>query len=105
MKKPQEIPWKRKVRLTKDYKVIDPFQLQPGDEFHTGEDGKGEFVHKGRRLPPSIISKNSIGIINEGPYSSGLYDYVVECPVQFGLNNPRIPQTIGIPWELLEFAN
>jgi hypothetical protein len=58
-----------------------------------------------------FLPKGSEGIIAEGPYSGGLFDYGQEWPVQFdkfskgeGVRGYSKTFTIGIPHELLEFV-
>jgi len=71
MERPEDIPYGKKIRLLKDYKLV-----------------------------PAL----TVGVIKEGPYCSGIFDYNKECPVQFGIENPYIAETLGVPWELLELV-
>ena len=51
-----------------------------------------------------LVPDQTIGIVEEGPYIHGIFDYTKECPVQFGIKNPNIAETLGVPWKLLEFV-
>ena len=97
-------PTGRKVRLLQDYQVRSLLDLQPGDEL-VSSGGEMEIQRKAQRRPEPVIPVGSIGTVKEGAYCSGIFDYTQECPVQFGINDPMVPQTLGVPWELLEFAD
>ena len=44
------------------------------------------------------------GTVNEGAYCGGIFDYTQECPVQFDPKK-ELPETLGVPWGILEFAD
>lgn len=96
-------PMGKRVRLIRDHQVGNPFDLQPGDKLVINDEKLEVHRDEPRRQNP-IIAAGSVGIVEEGPYCSGIFDYTRECPVQFEVNDPMIPKTLGIPWELLEFA-
>lgn len=83
----KDIPWGKSVQLIKDYDL----------------DKDSLWARNGRVDNPigtRIIPKGVIGIVAEGPYSRGVYDYANEWPVQFALSN--IPMITGTPIEILE---
>ena len=104
MKKLESIPYGKKVKLIQDYQLQkDRLSLQPGDIISTSE--KGMKIEKSQpRLPKPKIPAGTIGVVEEGSYCGGIFDYNKECPVQFGIDDPMVPETLGVPWELLEFA-
>jgi len=105
MDKPSSIPYGRKVRLVEDYQCpSSSLDLQPGDEI-TIRKGKLKTKKAGPRKPAPVVPTGTVGVVKEGPYCSGIFDYDKECPVQFGLKNPMIAETLGVPWRLLEFAD
>lgn len=97
-------PMGKQVRLTQDLQCSDRLGIQPGDKFRIGKKGNAKIERVGPRLPAPVIPAGSIGVVATGAYSSGCYKYEEECPVQFGLKNPMIPETIGVKWELLELV-
>ena len=42
-------------------------------------------------------------MVEVGAYCSGMFDYAIEYPVQFGIDDPMFPKTLGVPWGILEF--
>ena len=52
---------------------------------------------QGHQLPIGLT-----GIVGEGAYCSAIIDYTCECPIQF--NKDDLPETLGVPWGVLEFA-
>lgn len=50
------------------------------------------------------LTVGMVGMVNEGPYCGGIFDYSRECPVQFDPKK-ELPETLGVPWEILEFAD
>lgn len=78
--------------------------FQVGDVLIKTEKG---FVVKrvGERQARSPIPKGAIGVVEEGPYCSGIFDYHKEVPVQFESDLDDLPETLGVPYGLLEFAD
>ncbi len=105
MNRPNSIPYGRKVRLVKEYQVPSgPVDLQPGDVLQIRE-RKSTIKRVGPRKPKPVVPAGTVGVVEEGPYCSGIFNYEKECPVQFGLKNAMIAETLGVPWELIEFAD
>ena len=50
------------------------------------------------------LSAGLTGTVNEGAYCGGIFDYTRECPVQFSPKS-KLPETIDVPWRVLEFVN
>lgn len=102
MQKQAVIPRGRKVRLLHDFPVDrHGLDIQPGDTIVLHP---GELVRKQPRREQHVIARGMVGVVREGRYSS-VFDYDRECPVQFGIDDPLGPKTIGIPWDLLEFVD
>jgi len=102
--RPGHPPFGRKVRLTKNHQVINPPIFIPmSDEIIISDTGVIKIL--GTRQSPDypIVPAGAIGIVGEGLYFATLFNYNFECPVQF--IDPQIPKTIGVPWNMLEFAD
>ena len=97
-------PFGHKVRLTSNHQVIDPPIFIPlSDEIIISDTGVIK-IRGTRQLPDyPIVPVGAIGIVGEGIHFITLFNYDFECPVQF--IDPQIPKTIGVPWNILEFAD
>jgi len=92
-----------KVRLKIDYTLPEnPDKLQVGDTIDK-VDGRLEIHRNEPRLPNPTIPAGSVGIVEEGPYCSGIFDYRQERPVKFENHKELgIAEYLGVPTELLE---
>ena len=92
----------RRVKLKEDFFERDEFIEAVGR-------GEVKGFSLSKDTPTALfIKKGSEGTIAEGPYSSGIYDYDKEWPVQFDMFSKGVRGydkqfTKGIPHELLEF--
>ena len=95
----------RKVRLIADLRVNGLHITQASDKVILTNTGvlKLSDTERTTHINP-IVPAGTIGIVNKGPFSGIIFDYDFECPVQF-INDPRIPKTVGVPWNMLEFAD
>lgn len=104
--KPGRPPTGRKVRLIKDYQVRMrlPANL-PKEEFIIRETGvtRVKLIYDLSVCNP-VIPTGTIGIVGEASMSNTIFNYDLECPVQF-IYDPRVPRTVGVPWDILEFAD
>lgn len=50
------------------------------------------------------LTAGMMGTVGEGAYCGGIFDYTRECPVQFSPKE-SLPETLGVPWGILEFAD
>jgi hypothetical protein len=91
-----------KVRLKSDYEVHSILDLQPGDSLDIYKHKVKIYRQEPRRSNP-IIPTGSIGLVEEGPYCGGIFDYSKETPVKFE-NHEELGIAVyqGIPTELLE---
>ena len=98
-------PFGRKVRLIVDLRVNGLHITQTSDKIILTNTGvlKLSDTERTTHINP-IVPAGTIGIVNKGPFSGIIFDYDFECPVQF-INDPRIPKTVGVPWNMLEFAD
>ncbi|TES95181.1 hypothetical protein E3J85_02330 [Patescibacteria group bacterium] len=92
-----------KVRLKGVYTLPEnPDKLQVGDTIDK-VDGRLEIHRNGPRLPNPTIPASSVGIVEEGLYCSGIFDYSRERPVKFeNYEELGIAMYFGVPTELLE---
>ena len=101
-------PWGRKVKLLKEYTVpFDPDE-QDGDVISLSVREGKKVIGRARGFgprdtEPAVIPANTVGEVAIGPYLSGVFDFRKEWPVQFGIKDRRIAETLGIPLELLQY--
>lgn len=97
------VPYGSRVRLLEDFIFEDELDLQPGDSIEFGN-GLTTIHRTEPRLTTPTVPQGTEGTVGEGPYSGGCFDYRVECPVIWDFKHPMIPETLGIPWRLIEFV-
>lgn len=104
-------------------RVIEDYLKTSGQNLHGGTGLRASEQIKSKRLRPGYppmgrkvrvteaanvyeyrLDAGMIGTVNEGAYCSGIFDYARECPVQFDPEED-LPETLGVPWEILEFAD
>ena len=98
MERPTAVPYGKKVRLVYDFVDERWPRFSVGDKIDLGT---GSVTRVAPDPPPVFVPIGTIGVVAEGPYSSGIFDYSRECPVQFE-GNGDWPKTLGTPWEFLE---
>ena len=98
-------PFGRKVRLVADLRVNCVRVAQVPEKFVLSDTGVTKLKDNKQitHINP-VVPAGTIGVVGDGPFSGTLLDYNFECPVQF-INDPRIPKTVGVPWNMLEFAD
>lgn len=101
----EEIPCGRRVRLIFDYIVPNKFtEMQVRDAI---SENKTEFViyQIDARNPNVVIPVHTEGTVGISIYCLDIYDYEVECPVEWDFHKLGIAQFQGTPWKLFEFID
>lgn len=93
-------PIGRKVRLLNDFQVT---ARAPLETFAINATGVTKSVSTMTRIVNITIPIETIGIVVSSGHSMRALDYNKECLVQF--DNPMIPRTVIIPWDILEYAD
>lgn len=100
----EPLPIGSQVVLTQDHLVPRDFDMQPGDQIVFAS-GKMEVLRHEPRLESPTLPTGIIGIVDCGPYSGGMYDFSVECPVRWYFKHPLLAQYLGTPWEKIELLD
>lgn len=102
MIRPSRVPYGMRVVLVQDFLDERHSMVQAGDKLITDGDGEMGVQQVGPRRKRLPVPVGSQGTVAEGSYCGGLFDYAKECPVQFDDPPEGTPDTLGVPWELLE---
>jgi len=98
-------PFGRKVKLLVDHQINYVHVIQAPEKIALSNTGVLKFRDTERIIHINpIIPAGTIGIVGDEPFSGTIIDYNFECPVQF-IHDPFVPKTIGVPWNMLEFAD
>ena len=101
----EEIPHGRRVRLMFDYIVPNKFtEMQVGDAISENET-ELVILQIGARNPNVVIPAHTEGTVGTSIYCLDIYDYEVECPVEWDFRKLGIALFQGTPWKLFEFID